>query len=80
MPTSEEQFQAEFAMLPPEAQRMTMDFIAFLRTRYSITESNPSEPEPDITEEPFVGIWRSRQDMEDASEWLHHVRREEWRH
>ncbi len=31
-----------------------------------------------IQDEPFVGMWKDREDMEDSSEWVHQVRQQEW--
>ncbi len=31
-----------------------------------------------IQDEPFVGMWKDREDMEDSSQWVHQVRQQEW--
>ena len=28
--------------------------------------------------EPFVGMWKDREDMEDSSQWVRQVRQQEW--
>ena len=38
------------------------------------TEMNLSN----IQDEPFVGMWKDREDMEDSSQWVHRVRQQEW--
>jgi len=38
------------------------------------TEMNLSN----IQDEPFVGMWKDREDMEDSSQWVHQVRQQEW--
>ena len=38
------------------------------------TEMNLSN----IQDEPFVGMWKDREDMEDSSQWVHQVRQREW--
>ena len=34
---------------------------------------------PPLAEEPFVGIWQDRPDMEDSSAWVRAIRAREWR-
>ena len=31
-----------------------------------------------LQEEPFVGMWKDREDMEDSSQWVRQVRQQEW--
>ena len=31
-----------------------------------------------LQEEPFVGMWKEREDMEDSSQWVRQVRQQEW--
>lgn len=31
-----------------------------------------------LSEEPFIGMWRDREDMADSSEWVRKVRQREW--
>lgn len=31
-----------------------------------------------LEEEPFVGMWKDRKDMEDSSQWVRQVRQQEW--
>jgi len=33
-----------------------------------------------LMEDPFVGMWRDREDMADSSEWVRRTRRREWTH
>ena len=72
-----EQMLRELAALPPAAQQQVADFVAFLRTRYG-----PSQHERqglDVADEPFVGMWRDRDDMQDSSAWVRAKRTQEWR-
>ncbi len=32
-----------------------------------------------IQDEPFVGMWKDREDMEDSSQWVHQTRQQEWK-
>jgi hypothetical protein len=31
-----------------------------------------------LQNEPFVGMWKDREDMEDSSHWVRQVRQQEW--
>ncbi len=67
----------EFAKLPPEAQQQVADFIAFLSTRYKRARRKTGRP-TSIADEPFIGMWRDREDMQDSSAWVRSVREREW--
>ncbi|MBH8550843.1 hypothetical protein I8751_00230 [Nostocaceae cyanobacterium CENA357] len=68
----------EFLSLPAEAQRQVIDFIAFLRQRYSVVEPNSQSPDFDLTNDSFIGMWRDRQDLTDSTAWVRGVRENEW--
>ena len=68
----------EIASLPLEAQKQVMDFVAFLRTRYEPVPSTPEADRVQLAEEPYVGMWRDREDMRDSSEWVRQLRQREW--
>lgn len=66
----------QFQALPAPAQRQVADFIAFLRTRFP---RQVPEELPPLEEEPFVGLWADREDLQDSTEWVRQVREQEWR-
>ena len=68
----------DFSNLPPEAQRQVVDFIAFLRTRYKRTAQEKQTKPSNLVNEPFIGIWKDRKDMNNSSKWLRDVRKAEW--
>jgi hypothetical protein len=69
----------EISNLPPEAQRQVTDFIAFLRTRYKKqSQTSKTVKGNNILNEPFIGIWKDRDDMKDSDKWLRNIRRSEW--
>ncbi|MEH2350091.1 MAG: hypothetical protein V7K55_19250 [Nostoc sp.] len=68
----------EFLSLPPEAQRQLMDFIAFLRQRYPLVESDSQSPDIDLINDSFIGMWSDRQDLTDSTAWVRGVRENEW--
>jgi hypothetical protein len=68
----------EFLALPPEAQQQVADFIAFLRTHSGSAPFGEAASPSDWVDEPFVGMWREREDMQDSSGWVRLVREHEW--
>lgn len=72
----QESFLHDYSTLPPEAQRQVEDFIAFLKTRYGTRYANKEKS--GLSEEPFIGIWRNREDMTDSIKWVRNIRKSEW--
>lgn len=76
---NQEKIWRDFAALPPEAQQLVIDFIAFLRTRHKQARSSKKiKPASNLTDEAFIGIWRDRTDMQDSSAWVRTIRESEW--
>jgi hypothetical protein len=67
----------DVASLPPLARQEAIDFVAFLKQRYS-RHSLPKNKLPSIEKEPFIGMWKNRDDMTDSSTWVRHLRQTEW--
>jgi len=74
----QEKIIKDISNLPPEAQRQVVDFIAFLRTRYKRSEQKKQPKRINLVNEPFIGIWKDREDMNNSSNWLRNVRETEW--
>jgi hypothetical protein len=68
----------DISNLPPEAQRQVVDFIAFLRTRYKRSDEKKQTKRINLANEPFIGLWKDREDMNNSSTWLRNVRKAEW--
>lgn len=68
----------DIGSLPPEAQKQVSDFVAFLKTRYPMVKSGRKATRAKLTDEPFIGMWRDREDMQDSSAWVRRVRESEW--
>ena len=64
--------------LPPEAQRQVIDFIEFLRVRYTQPQRMKTTKRKDIGNESFIGIWKDRKDMGNSSVWVRNIRESEW--
>ncbi len=70
----------DIGSLPPEAQRQVFDFVAFLKQRYAGTRVIRNVKRTELADEPFIGMWRDREDMKDSSAWVRRVRQSEWEH
>jgi hypothetical protein len=68
----------QFDTLPTEAKREVIDFIAFLQTRYQRSTLEKRSQSTKLSEDPFVGIWKDREDMNDSVAWVRDVRKREW--
>ncbi len=64
--------------LPPEAKRQAQDFIDFLYQRYTQKESSGEQKINNLSESPFFGIWKDREEMNDSTEWVENVRKTHW--
>ena len=73
-----EEILREIASLPVEAQRQIEEYVAFLRERYKTSLNNKTEPLPDLRSEPFIGMWKDREDMRDSAAWVRSVREKHW--
>ena len=60
--------------LPPEAQKLVIDFVAFLKVRYASERIAKKAKRTKLANEPFVGMRRDREDMRDSTAWVRHVR------
>ena len=67
----------EIDSLPPEAQKQVEDFIAFLKTRYQPVAKKDAK-KGRLEDEPFVGMWKDREDMRDSVKWVRELRQREW--
>ena len=75
----------QFTTLPPDAQALVADFIAFLKQRHQQSQS-PGEShftgqpkQQNWREDPFIGIWQDREDMQDSTQLVRTIRGSEWR-
>ena len=68
----------EIESLPPDAKKQVVDFLAFLRNRYPSASPKRRAPKTDLSNEPFIGMWKSRKEMKDSAEWVQNMRQKEW--
>ncbi len=76
--TNQESILRDLLALPPEAQKMVVDYIAYLRLHYTQVLQEETEALPDLQDEPFIGLWRDRADMTDSGAWVRATRTREW--
>ncbi|MCA9924761.1 MAG: hypothetical protein KC419_27455 [Anaerolineales bacterium] len=75
---NQEQIWQELSALPPVARQQVIDFIAFLRGRYTQTETDSEQVQSSLQDEPFIGIWRDYEAMADSGKWVRETRNREW--
>jgi len=73
----------DIASLPPEAQRqvadyVALDYVALLKLRHRRRLSSRRAPSVPIANEPFVGMWREREEMQDSAAWVRQLREGDW--
>lgn len=69
----------EIASLPPEARKEVVDFVAFLKGRYPTKQSTRKTKRIKLFDEPFIGMWRGREDIKDGAAWVRSLRKQEWK-
>jgi hypothetical protein len=72
-----EQVWLEFSTLPLDAQYQVIEFMTFLHSRYTPEKSRNTE-KLNLSAEPFVGMWRDREDMQDSRTYVRELRQKEW--
>ncbi len=57
--------------LTPEEQEILRNKIEFVSSQKPVLTP--------LKEEPFIGMWSDRKDLEDSSQWVKKLREKEWR-
>ena len=69
----------QFTTLPPDAQALVADFITFLKQRAAPQSESPEQPnQQNWREDPFIGLWQDREDLQDSTQWVRTIRSSEW--
>lgn len=68
----------EIDSLPIEGQKQVSDFVAFLKIRYSVRSKIKNGKRIKLADEPFIGMWQGREDMQDSTTWVRQLRSSEW--
>lgn len=72
-----EEILREITALPTESRQQIENLIASLR-QPNIAQTAAKLP-TDLTQEPFFGMWRNREDMADSTAWVRNLRQTAWR-
>ncbi|NET60624.1 MAG: hypothetical protein F6K47_32140 [Symploca sp. SIO2E6] len=72
-----EQIQKDLASLPEDAQQMVIYFICFLKQYYKNSPTCSTKPF-NLDNQPFVGMWQDRPDMQDSTAWVRQIRKQQW--
>lgn len=68
--------------LPTDAKQIVDELITFLAVRYQSVQVKSRKRLPAkkrvLSEEPFIGMWKDREDMTDSTRWLRSMRENEW--
>jgi hypothetical protein len=64
--------------LPTEAKREVIDFIAFQQIRYERPVFVKKAKRSKLKNEPFIGMWKDRDDMSDSVAWVRELRRQKF--
>ena len=75
---NQEKLLHDVISLPQFAQQEVIDFIAFMKLRYDNASEKSNNNLPDIENEPFIGMWCNRDDMDDSRDWVQNLRMNEW--
>ena len=75
---TKEEILTEIAALPPEAQRQIENLITVLKESYRDSPPFKTAPSSDMRTEPFVGMWRNREDVSDSTAWVRNAREKHW--
>lgn len=68
----------EFMALSEKDQWRVANLIMSLRAESRPALSGRPEQQAELADEPFVGIWREREDMQDSNDWVRETRGREW--
>lgn len=72
-----EQLKKDIAALPEADQQLVSEFVAMLKNRHGMTKTARIRS-LNLENEPFVGMWKDRPEMQDSTAWIKQVRREHW--
>ena len=70
-----ETLKTEILALSPEAQKMVVEFVHFLKFK---SEQEQTQPTPlNLEDQNFVGMWSDRVETQDSGQWLRNLRQDQ---
>ncbi len=67
----------DFSSLSPEAQKQLLVYLDYLKTRYPAGATKKVKKRK-LKDEPFIGMWRNRTDIQNGADYVRDFRRREW--
>jgi hypothetical protein len=71
-----DKLQNDIGALPEAAQAQVFELVGFLKQRQH--NSTSSLKPISFDDQPFVGMWSDRLDMQDSVAWVRQVRQQQW--
>jgi len=68
----------QISKLPPEYQERVARYVTSLTSQVSRSAKKAPQQPKRLADEPFVGMWKDRDDMADSTRWVRNLRRQEW--
>jgi hypothetical protein len=69
----------QLATLPPEALRLVAEYVGAISKQYTVPVKPAQPARANFRDEPFIGMWADRADMEDSAAYVRRLRQEEWK-
>ena len=69
---------ARYQALPEAAQEHLLALMELLARPAARARRPATRTHPPLADEPFVGMWADRDDMQDSSRWVRDLRSREW--
>lgn len=73
-----QQLLKRYDALTPSARKKVDSIINALSEKPLSKRRTSTQSIGSIVDEPFVGMWRDRDDMQDSAEWVREFRRKHW--
>jgi hypothetical protein len=74
---SHRQLISALKSLSPEARQQVADFVSLLREQDKVASRSAKRNGAESLQ-PFIGMWRDRDDLKDSSAWVRNLRKKEW--
>ena len=68
----------QLASLPPEALKIVAEIVGVISKQYAVPVKSAKPVRTSLRDEPFIGIWADRTDMEDSTAYVRKLRKDEW--
>jgi len=70
--------ERQLATLPPDALKLVAEFVGLVSKQYAFPVKPAKTLRSRLREEPFIGMWADRVDMEDSTAYVRQLRKNEW--